>query len=55
MSSTPSATNHPGLVQTLERRTMISLAAMVIALVPVVVFGLINGQWSASSWAIWGC
>ncbi len=31
-----------------------AVAAILIGLVPVVVFGLINDQWSASSWAIWG-
>ena len=54
VSSASLPTAGPALRQVLVRRVVVAIAAILIGLVPIVVFGLINGQWSASSWAIWG-
>ena len=54
MSSASPVSVGPTVFQTLARRTVISIAAILIGLVPVVIFGLLSGQWVAASWAVWG-
>ena len=44
----------PGVRQVLVRRTVISVAVVVIASVPYALFGVLSGQWMASSWTTMG-
>ena len=53
MSSSPEA-ERPGVRQVLVRRTVISVAVVVIASVPYALFGALSGQWAASSWTTMG-
>jgi len=54
MSGEPTASKTPDLRQVLIRRTLISVAVVVIASVPWALFGLLSGQWTAASWTTMG-
>ena len=50
--SAPAAT--PGLRQVLARRTVISLAVVLICSVPYALFAILSGQWATASWTTMG-
>ncbi|HTY72305.1 MAG TPA: FUSC family protein [Actinomycetes bacterium] len=55
MASTASTqSDSPRMGQVLVRRTVISLAVVVVVAVPYVLFALLSGQWAAASWTMMG-
>jgi hypothetical protein len=54
MTATPTSSPNRSLSQTLARRTVISIAVVVVLCVPFVVFGLLSGQMANASWALMG-
>jgi len=54
MTSDSFAVSRPRIVNVLVRRTLVSLAVVVIAAVPYAVFAALSGQWVAASWTTMG-
>jgi hypothetical protein len=54
MSDPVATTPAAGFRHVLVRRVVLAVAVIVIGLIPVVVFGLVSGQWAAASWAMLG-
>ena len=54
MASTTTDPDGAGARKVLVRRTLISLAVVLIVSVPYVAFALASGQWAAASWTTMG-